>query len=441
MEQIQRHVGQGFATMLDEMREMKKELKAALDQSKRMSMTPTASLLAPSPSMTRPPPRADATPSGSPSSVRVPRELVPAPIDTDINTARISSIPAEHLRAHQDEVEALRRDLAVMRQVHVDFLIETKEAFTKLRHENNNMRELVKTKMGGSRAILDNSKTKLEALSAETIQAVEDISDVIDSAREDAFKRFVTPSKSQMAKITADLKKAHELIDAFAAEVAAIEPTWRATWHRELSRVMEEQRLLPHQKNLAVDLKSDIEDVEGILKNVSDFVVQRTANAGKAALRPAYRPPSPDESGGVRNLLMEIRTKESDPNQRLRAIEAQQKAREREKANQTDEFQDELSGFVAARKLKKTGGTDEVERQRQRKQEQTLRKMLTGDGGGSPTGLLSPQPTGASVRSQSSHTSGSGTERVGSVGARAASRSSARSEEVLAKEEATAERD
>lgn len=418
--------------MLEEMKEMKKELKAALDHSRRLSMTPAPSLLAPSPSMTMSRAnRPQVTPTGSPtsSSQHLPT-VQTTPTPSSVRSMRTASADEAKLREQYDELQALRRDLAVMRQVHVDFLGETKEAFTKLRLENNNMREMVKTKMGGSRALLDNSKTKLEALCAETIQAVEEVSDTVDAAREDAFKRFVTPSRPQMAKIRADLKRAHELIDSFAAEVASIEPTWRATWHFELSRVMDEQRLLPHQTKLTVDLKSDIEDAEEMFKNVSDFVDQRTINKG---LRPAYRPPTPDESGGgVKNLLMEIRTKDVDPNQRLRAIEAQQKAREKEKANQTDEFQDELAGFVQGRKLKKTGGTEEVDRQRQRKQDMTLRKMLTGDGvSGSPTGMLSPQTTGMSVMSQSSVASGTshGASAQVTPGGRA-SRASARSEDL-----------
>ena len=90
------------------------------------------------------------------------------------------------------------------------------------------------------------------------------------------------------------------------------------------------------------------------------------------------------------NLLMEIRTKDSDPNQRLKAIEAQQKAREREKANQTDEFEQELSGFVTGRKLRKTGGTEETERKTQRRQDQVLKRMMTGDNPPNGSGQGSP---------------------------------------------------
>ena len=438
LDQVKQHVDQKFAAIMEEMKQEMKDMKTSLEQSRRHSaMSRAPSLQTLSPSMTRPMAR-EASPHTSPSALRainIPPTDVP---EADLGTPRKLLASEAHARAQLDEVQSLRRDLAIMRQFHVDFLGETKEAFAKLRKENTAMRDLVKTKMGGSRAILDNSKAKLEALCAETIQAVEEVSDVIDSAREDAFKRYVHPSRTQMVKIQADLKKAHDLVAAFTTEVTTIDPTWRATWHFELSRVMEEQKLLPHQLSLTKDLKNDIKDAEEMFKNVSDFVDQRTTNAAKG-LRNAYRPPTPDETGGVQNLLMEIRTKESDPNQRLRAIEAQQKAREKEKANKTDEFEDELKGFVVGRKLKKTGGTDEVDRQRQRKQEQTIRRMLSGSNGESSptTGLLSPQMTGASIASQASFTSsGTAVTTPGHPGlvARTTSRASTRSQDGVKEE-------
>lgn len=390
-----------FATMMQEL----KEMKTSLDHSKRVSMSPAASFL----SVARPP------------TLRSESHRTPSPINTTS-----ASFPLPHpareaeLRAHFDEVQSLRRDLAVMRQVHVDFLTETKDSFSKLRTQNSAMREVVKTKMGGSRALLDNSKTKLEGQCAETIQAVEEISDIIDAAREDAFRRFVSPSRAHMVKIKADLGKATEMVEQFTREVTSVEPTWRATWHFELSRVMEEQKLLPYQAKLCADLKNDIKDATDMLANVSDFVNQRQVGGSGAGVgvgrvgSKGFRPASPDTAGGggIPNLLMEIRTKEGDPNQRLRAIEAQQKARERERANEEDEFSSELAGFVGGRKLKKTGGTEEAERLRQKRQDQTIKRMLSsGETPASPPGILSPQATGETLGVVSRHTTGSALPR------------------------------
>lgn len=299
--------------------------------------------------------------------------------------------PHLDLQRHHKEVQDLRTDLAVLRQVHVDFLTGMKEQFTALRAENSAMREVVKTKMGGNRALLENSKAKLEGQCQDTIQAVEEVSDIIDGAREDALRRGVTPSRAKMDKIRADLTKATSLVEVFTSDVTLAEPTWRATWLTELQRVTEEQRLLAYQNKLAADLKNDIKDAAEMLDNVNAYVGQRAA-AGHGK---KFRPPSPDEGGGgISHLLLEIRTKESDPNQRLRAIEEQQRQREKDMEGKTDEFQDELAGFVAGKKLRKTGGTEEAERVRQRRQDQTFKRMLSGEPAGDNPGMLTPQGTG-----------------------------------------------
>lgn len=365
-----------------------KEMKSSLDHTRRMSMAPPSHLTV-SPSM-----------SMATSMTRLPKpeplRLSPSTSISELNTTPLSSEKKVELQAQYDEVISLRRDLAVMRQVHVDFLAETKESFTKLRTQNSAMRDVVKTKMGGSRALLDNSKAKMETQCQEAIQAVEEISDTIDNAREDAYKRFVTPSAKQINSIKATLEKATNFVDQFARDVALADPSWRSTWASELKRVQEEQGLLSHQRKLAADLKNDIKDASEMFGAVQGFVSQR--GAGQRIGSKGFRPPSPSaDTGGIPNLLMEIRTKEADPHQRLRAIEAQRKVREKELAERGgDEFQSELGNFVQGRKLKKTGGHEEVERVRAKKSEKTLKRMLTGDGVGD---VLSPQLTGASMLS------------------------------------------
>ncbi|KAK4686108.1 hypothetical protein P7C73_g4029, partial [Tremellales sp. Uapishka_1] len=393
LDQVKQHFDLTFASLAQEI----KEMKTSLTQSRRLSTIMSA------------PAASSSLLSISPSAHMARQELLrpssPSPVIAQLAGSPPSTNHKVDLSAQHLEVQNLRRDLGIMRQLHVDFLTETKESFNNLRSQNTSMREIVKTKMGGSRGLLDNSKLKLEAQCQDTIQSVEEISDIIDAAREDAYRRFVSPSKSQMAKIKLDLKKATDMADQFTRDVLLADPTWRATWAFELSRVMEEQRLLAYQNKLSTDLKNDLKDADEMLTNVEAFVVQRQASGPS---RTNFRPPSP-EANSVPNLLMEIRTKEADPHQRLRAIELQQKAREKELASrQGDEFTNELSGFVSGRKLKKTGGTEEAERIRMRRQDQTLKKMLTGDTSGSG-GILSPQPTGGSVKLVPTHTGGGST--------------------------------
>ena len=396
LDQVKQHFDLTVGSLMQEI----KEMKSSLDHTRRMSMAPSAAMMSLSPSMsvTKAMPKPEPL-RLSPSITSLEASPLPVPSSSSIvltNEKRLE------LQTQHDEIVSLRRDLAVMRQVHVDFLAETKESFGKLRTQNSAMREVVKTKMGGSRALLDNSKAKMETQCQEAIQAVEEISDIIDNAREDAYKRFVTPSAKQISNIKQSLENATNFVDQFSRDVTLADPTWRSTWASELKRVQEEQGLLSHQRKLAADLKNDIKDAAGMFGAVQEFVNQRASGARVGSNR-GYRPPSPDTtpgSGGIPNLLMEIRTKEADPHQRLRAIEAQRKAREKELMDRsTDEFQSELGTFVNGRKLKKTGGHEEVERVRARRNDNTLKKMLTGDTGDQGVGVLSPQVTGMSMLS------------------------------------------
>ncbi|WWC57870.1 uncharacterized protein I303_100405 [Kwoniella dejecticola CBS 10117] len=412
LDQVKQHFDTTFASLMQEI----KDMKNAIDSTRRHSMTPSPSLLAVSPStqMSRPSTlvRKASSDTVAPSSTNtavppgplpLPASPSPKPIHTNLSPEKEAELQKQH-----DELQSLRRDLAVMRQIHVDFLNETKESFTKLRSQNSAMRDVVKTKMGGNRALLDNSKSKLESQCQDTIQSVEDVSDLIDKAREDASKRYVTPSKSQMVTITNDLEKAKKMVEQLSSDVQLADPMWRATWQVELHRVMEEQKLLSYQIKLCTDLKKDLEDVGVIFGNVKDFVAQRTVNGvGRVSSGKTFvKPQSPEESeGGISNLLLEIRTKEADPNSRLKAIEEQRKAREKEKLSQVDEFQQELK--LGGKKLKKTGGTEEAERIRQRKNELTLKRMINGEV--VQPGILSPQNTGQnSVRAISPQLTGPG---------------------------------
>ncbi|CAB5196785.1 unnamed protein product [Rhizophagus irregularis] len=53
-----------------------------------------------------------------------------------------------------------------------------------------------------------------------------------------------------------------------------------------------------------------------------------------------------------------------------------EKQRERDLASRIDEFELELTNFVAQNKLKKTGGAEEAERLRQKKNEETLKQLF-----------------------------------------------------------------
>jgi len=152
-------------------------------------------------------------------------------------------------------------------------------------------------------------------------------------------------------------------------------------WEEELQLIVEEQQFLSHQEEFLADLQEDHKAVLDVYGHVEKVISLRGSGAGKAAGRSrqlARQVTGEADSGSLGNVMAEIRGNSVDPEKRLKAIAANEKSREKEKASQADEFQAELSGFVGGKKLKMTGGAEEADRVRQKRNNQTLKAMFTG---------------------------------------------------------------
>lgn len=355
-----------------------KELKHNVAQNRRLSAFKPEHGSALSPAMLpadRPSARSPGRKTSRPASPAAPPMVLPeepAPPTTSSPTAPL----AADLHLQLDDVQSLRRDLGIMRQRYVDFVNTSKLAFQRCRDQTQGMREHASTKLTGSRALLNSGKSALETDSGEVVRSVEEVSDAIDAVKDDVVRRGIVPAPQRMDQMRKNLDHAKDAVGKLRDRVSLVAPAWKRTWNEELSTVLEEQRLLKYHESLAADLQGDVEQAQGIFGTLMEYMAQRQVGAGP---RRQFRPPPAREPEAVPNLLLEIRTQDADPTRRLRAIEEQQRARERDKARREgEEFKDELEGFVSGRKLKKTGGTEEAERVRARKQEASLKKMWEG---------------------------------------------------------------
>ncbi|KAJ9105792.1 hypothetical protein QFC19_003359 [Naganishia cerealis] len=366
LDQVRQHFDNTISGLLHEI----KELKNNVAQNRRLSaFKPDHSTLSPS---MHPADR----PSGrSPAKAHhvVSRPSSPAPVAVGLPDATVVT-SAPNLHGQLDDVQSLRRDLGAMRQQYVDFVNQSKTAFQTIRDQTQTMREISMTKLSGSRSLLNEGKSALEKDSSEVVRAVEEVSDAIDNVKDDIVRRQILPRPNQMEVMKKNLEEAKAHVEKLKQQVSLVAPAWKSTWNEELSTVLEEQRLLKYHESLATDLEGDITQASGIFATLQEYMAQRQQGVG---VRRQFRAPLKETQPTVPNLLLEIRTQDADPNRRLRAIEEQQKAREREKAaKQDDEFSTELTGFVHGRKLKKTGGTEEAERLRLKKQEQQFKRMF-----------------------------------------------------------------
>ena len=283
------------------------------------------------------------------------------------------------LKTQFDEVQNIRRDLGVMRQLYLDFVSSTKESLGSLKTQAGAVRQVANTKVGGARMAISTGKAKLDKRSQDTLTEIEDLQDTVENLKEDVLKRHVTPQGFVLRRIKDKIAKTNTELESLQQHISVIRPAWKKTWEEELQNIVEEQQFLTHQEELIEDLIEDHKALSEVWGHVEKVISIRGATS--SARLKTFRPLPPDEGhSGLSTVMLEIRGAQIDPEKRMKAIEAQQRARKLEMEGRGDEFEDELKGFVQGKKLKMTGGAEEVERVRQKKNEMAFKAMFSPSG-------------------------------------------------------------
>ena len=321
--------------------------------------------------------------------------LVPQLTGTsDVGSVTSSRIVAD-LKTQFDEVQNIRRDLGVMRQIYVDFTNSTKESLAALRTQAAAMRQVANTKIGGARASIDSGKARLDKRSQDVLTEIEDLQDTVENLKDDVLKRHVMPKADVMKRLREKIDSSTKELEDLKGHLTTIRPAWKKTWEHELQNIVEEQQFLSHQEELIEDLLEDNKALVEVFGHVEKVISIR--GNGPVRSRP-YKLPQPEEGSGLTAVMMEIRGAQVDPTKRMKAIEQNQKARQKELSSRSDEFQEELSDFVSGKKLRKTGGAEEVERIRQRKDGMAFKAMFSSAGTLSGAGMtLAPMDSTSSI--------------------------------------------
>lgn len=140
-------------------------------------------------------PEGDNTPRTTPDPV-VPQmtgmSLQPQMTGASVMTEYSTRIVTD-LKTQFDEVQNLRRDLGIMRQLYSDFMKQTKDSLGALRSQTQKVRQLSTARVGGARAYIDDGKTKLDARSQNALTKMEELQDTIETIKDDVLKRNVSP--------------------------------------------------------------------------------------------------------------------------------------------------------------------------------------------------------------------------------------------------------
>ncbi|KAF8892058.1 actin interacting protein 3-domain-containing protein [Infundibulicybe gibba] len=291
-----------------------------------------------------------------------------------------------NLKTQFDEVQHLRRDLGVMRQLYTEFMKQTKESLGTLREQTHTVKQIASTGVGGARAYIDAGKQSLDTRSQSALTMIEKLQDTFEILKDDVLKRHMTPKPLVFKDLKKDIDTAAAELKILKEQVETVKPMWKKTWAEELQGVVEEQRFLTHEEELLADLLEDHKAVAEVYGHLEKVISLRGPGSGRTPRTRAFKPLSPevDQSSGLSNVMLEIRGANVDPDHRMKAIEASRQAREKERSHgPQDDLHVELTDFVGSKKLKMTGGAEEAERVRQRRNETTMKAMFAIQNGAS----------------------------------------------------------
>ena len=256
---------------------------------------------------------------------------------------------------------------------------------TSVREQAKEMSRVVAIGPSAGRNLIESGKAHLDAQSQQVLTNVEDLQDLIEDLKLDVSHRGVKPKATELRRVTNDMNTARQRLTELEQYIQSVRPHWKKTWENELQFIVDEQEFLNYQEGLLTDLKQDLTAVQDVFGHIQQIVRLRDVgqargdDPGRAPTR--YVPPPPDaEHEGLPSVMIEVRGQSIDHERRLRALQAAERSREKAKAGRSDEFADELAGFVDNKALRRTGGHLEAERVRQKRDQTTLRAMFDGSG-------------------------------------------------------------
>ncbi|KAI9664626.1 MAG: Bud site selection protein 6 [Bathelium mastoideum] len=310
--------------------------------------------------------------------------------------------PNDHA-SQLSEVQALRRELAVVRQTYTSFASDIQASMKGIKDKAASVKSVaIKARvpsLDGStgRAYVEVGKKTLDGESSKLVNRVDDLQDIVEDLRKDVVTRGVRPRPRQLetvsrdiSSVTAELKKLQEFL-------RREKPVWSKVWEKELMMVCEDRELLSMQEDLATDLADDLEKAAETFALVEEATRQQNAQQqaqqqqqsleqqvnGVAGTRSASGKLNPlaldqgvDPAKAKDGVLGEVRALQPNHETRLEAIARAERARERELASRRGgEFQAELGNFVEEGRLKRTGGVEEAERLRKAKDDKSRKEV------------------------------------------------------------------
>jgi hypothetical protein len=287
-----------------------------------------------------------------------------------------------------NEIQSLRRDLAVLRQTYSNFQSDIESSMSTIRTKASSIKSVAlkaaipDLKGESGRAYVNSGKKALNEESDKLVARVDDLQDVVEDLRKDVVMRGVRPLPRQLETVAKDISLATMELKKMQEFLKRERPIWTKIWEKELETVCTDREEMTMQEDLAADLQDDLEKASQTFALVEQATKEqmKDLSGGTVAARALSRGLShvtvSDPSAAKEGVLDEVRALQPNHENRLEAIERAEKLRQKElESRRGGEFQKELGDFVESGKLKKAGGVEEVERARKAKDERIRREV------------------------------------------------------------------
>ncbi|KFZ09267.1 hypothetical protein V501_05647 [Pseudogymnoascus sp. VKM F-4519 (FW-2642)] len=291
-------------------------------------------------------------------------------------------------KADINELQSLRRNLAVVRQTFSSFQANMESSMSAIRAKASSVSDVAiraavpNMKNDSGRSYVNTGKKTLNDDSDKLVGRVDDLQDIVEDLRKDVVLRGVRPLPRQLEGVAKDLSIATQELRKMQEFLKRERPIWTKIWEKELETVCNDREELTMQEDLAADLQDDLEKATQTFALVEQATKEQMkdlpggAPGGRVPLKSLNHVTLADPTVAKEGVLGEVRALQPNHEGRLEAIERAEKLRQKElEGRKGGEFQKELGNFVEGGKLKKAGGFEEVERARKAKDEKTRREV------------------------------------------------------------------
>lgn len=289
------------------------------------------------------------------------------------------------------ELQSLRRDLAVLRQTYSTFQSEVQSSMSGLRQKAANVKTVAAKASipdiegDAGYSYVTNGRKQLNTDSDRLVGKVDDLQDLVEDLRKDVVHRGVRPLPRQLENVSLDISGLSKELKKMEDYLGNEKPIWTKIWEKELEDVCQGRDELRLMEDLLVDLRDDLEKASETFMLVEQATKEQSKDAGTGASAGTARQfskglenlgNSVDQNAAKEGVLGEVRALQPNHENRLEAIERAEKLRQKELQGRRDNpLHKEIRDFVAEGKLKKSGGFEEIERERQLKDDRARKEV------------------------------------------------------------------